>query len=71
MAASRVKTSQSPQAKLNTSHLKARPRIADLKAQTQKQEAELVKKMKAEQSKKHNENLVLRNFKKEFDSIMI
>ena len=69
--ASQKRTSKSP---LNISSISARtrsgPRIAEVKALNEQLKTMQEKKQADVNAKRYNENLVLRNFKKEFDSIM-
>ena len=49
----------------------AAPRIAEVKALNEQIKTMQEKKQAEQNSKKYNENLVLRNFKKEFDAILV
>jgi len=55
---------------LNTALHRQEPRIAEVKLQEKQLKSARDKQVQDNQVKMHNENLVLRNFKKEFDLLM-
>ena len=59
-----------PSLRLNTG-ARSKPRIAELKAQEKEVKTAREKQQQESQLKKRNENLILRNFKKEYDQIMM